>query len=117
MRQYGDLPPWLAALNTPQVSAVTGLGAGGGAGVQTPDSGGFGEVRLLAGSNPSEGGSIDLTFPDTPPALFIAGSEGLGTLGQSTTDNVVTITWDGTPVAGTVQTIHYEWSDPNEANP
>ena len=39
MRQYGFVPSPLAASNTPGVSATTGLGTGGGAGVQTPDSG------------------------------------------------------------------------------
>jgi hypothetical protein len=110
MRQYGEVPPWLAADNTPQVSAVTGLGTGGGAGVQTPDSSGFGRVEMQVGSNPSAGGSVALTFPSTPPTLFVSGSEGLGTVTQATVGNVVTVSWTGTPRLKSKQHIHYEWS-------
>lgn len=116
MRQYGEQPPWLAATNTPAVSAVTGLGTGGGAGVQTPDSGGFGDVPIQVGSNPSAGGSVDLTFPSTPPTLFISCSEGLVSVSQATVGNVVTITWTGTPRLKSLQNIHYEWFDANKAN-
>ncbi len=117
MRQYGEIPPWNATANTPAVSDTVGLGTGGGAAVQTPDSGGFGDIFVDVGTDPDDGGSVDLTFPDTPPDLFLSGSEGLGTIAQSTTDDVVTISWDGTPQASTRQFIHYEWADANEANP
>jgi hypothetical protein len=110
MRQYGEVPPWLAAANTPAVSATTGLGTGGGASVQTPDSGGFGEVFLQIGSNPSAGGSVALTFPSTPPTLFVSGSEELGTVTQATVSNVVTVTWAGTPRLKSKQQIDYEWA-------
>lgn len=117
MRQYGAIPAPNAADNTPKVSAVTGLGTGGGAGVQTPDSGNFGQVDINVGSNPSVGGSVDLTFPSTPPTLFIAGSQDLGAVSQSTLVNVVTISWAGQPQKLTKQTIHYEWANYRDANP
>jgi hypothetical protein len=117
MRQYGAIPAPNAAANTPAVSATTGLGTSGGASVQTPDSGNFGQINIQVGTNPSTGGSVTITFPDTPPDLFLAGSEGLGVITQETTVNDVAISWDGTPRANTKQTIHYEWSDYKDANP
>jgi hypothetical protein len=117
MRAAYEQPPVLAAANTPAVSATTGLGTGGGASITTPFSGGSGDVLIQVGSNPSAGGTVALTFPSTPPALFISGSEGLGTVSQATVGDVVTITWTGTPRLGSRQSIHYEWSDPNNANP
>lgn len=116
MRAAYELPPWLAPANTPSVKSTTGLGTGGGASVQTPDSGGFGEVFIQVGSDPSAGGNIVITFPSTPPTLFVSGSEGLSTLTQGTVGNDVTLTWDGTPQLGTKQQIHYEWFDGNSAN-
>ena len=49
MRQYGSVPPWLAADNTPLVKSTTGLGTGGGAGIDTKDSSGFGEIDIFLG--------------------------------------------------------------------
>jgi len=115
MRQYGEVPPWLAANNTPAVSATTGLGTKGGAAVQTPDSGGFGDIRVFPDSNYSASGSVAITFPSTPPTLFIAADQAFGPVTQSTLGNVVTISWTAAtfPVTsnGTKPfNIHYEWN-------
>ena len=116
MRNAYEPAPWLAASNTPAVKTTTGLGTGGGAGVNTPDSGGFGDVILQVGSNPSAGGTVVLTFPSTPPTLFISGSEDLGTVTQATVGNNVTVTWGGTPRLNSNQYIHYEWADTTRPN-
>lgn len=116
MRSAYELPPWLAAANTPLVKSTAGLGTGGGAGVETPDSGGFGAIQIQVGSNPSAGGNIVITFPGTPPTLFISGTDGLGTVTQGTVGNDVTLTWDGTPRLNSKQRISYEWANGNSAN-
>lgn len=110
MRQYGEVPPWLAPLNTPSVGAVTGLGTGGGACVQTPDSGGFGEVRVYPGKGAASSGSVALVFPNTPPTLFIAAD--WATVTQATVGNTVTISWTGANLVnnGKHVKIAYEWS-------
>ncbi len=111
MRQYKEVPPWLAADNTPKCeSNPAAMGTGGGCGVQTPDSSGFGEVDLVFGSNFEAAGDIYLTFPSTPPTLFISGAEELGTLTQSTLGNTVTIAYTGAkPIPGVHYKLHYEW--------
>lgn len=113
MRQYGEVPPWLAANNTPAVSATTGLGTGGGASVQTPDSGGFGDINVSVGRGATAAGSIALTFPSAPATLFIAADEAFGPITQATVADVVTISWTAANfVAGNSKPyrIHYEWA-------
>lgn len=117
MRQYGFIPAPNAAANTPAVSATENLGTGGGAGVQTPDSGNYGDVFVIAGVGWASEGSLVLTFPGTPPTLFIAGEEAFGTVTQETDTNDVTISWaDAVFVAGNTYRLHYEWADPLKAN-
>ena len=112
MRQYGEVPPWLAANNTPLVSSTSGLGANGGAAVQTPDSGGFGDVLVNVGAGFSSSWSIVLAFPSTPPTLFVSGDEDFGPITQSTVGNNVTLS--GTlatfKLLGQPYKLHYEWS-------
>lgn len=112
MRQYGDVPPWLAALNTPAVSATAGLGTAGGAAVQTEDSGGFGNVLVSVGKGFSATWSVALTFPKTPPALFVAGDDAFGPITQTTVGNVVTLSGTQATFAllGKPYQLHYEWS-------
>jgi hypothetical protein len=77
MRQYGEVPPWKAADNTPIVSAVSGLGSGGAASVQTADSSGFGDVTVIIGSGYGAG-YVELSFPSAPPTLFVSGDSEFG---------------------------------------
>jgi len=118
VRQYGFVPSPLAASNTPGVSATTGLGTGGGAGVQTPDSGNFGDVFVYAGSGVATSGSVALTFPGTPPAMFISGDPLFGTITQATVGSVLTISWTGATLKArsTPYVLHYEWDNPLKAN-
>ena len=114
MRQYGSVPPWLAANNTPMIGGTQGLGTNGGASVQTPDSGGFGEILVYPDADYEATGQVDLVFPNTPPTLFIAGDEAFGTISQSTDvpTKTVTISWlDHSFVAPRSKPyrIHYEW--------
>lgn len=117
VRQYPAKTSPNAALNTPRVKTVTGLGTGGGAAVQTSQtgSGNYGEIFLDVANNRATGGNVVITFPGTPPTLFIAGSEGLGTLSQGTVGNDVTITWTGQPKPYRHR-IHYEWFNYLKAN-
>lgn len=110
MRQYGEVPPWLSAAAAPQVSATTGLGTGGGAGVQTQDAQGFGSVFVQVGSNPSGSGSITLVFATTPPTMFFSWDSDvtLSVSGQGTTS--ITLSWASTLQAGRKNVISYEWS-------
>lgn len=114
MRNAYEPAPWLAALNTPVVTSTSGLGTGGGAAVQTADSGGFGDIFVYVGDDFTASGSIALTFPNTPPSLFISGDESFGPLTQATVGNVVTISWTAasfkSPSGGKRYQIHYEWS-------
>jgi hypothetical protein len=109
MRNAYEPPPWLAPQNTPKVASVTGLGTGGGAGVQTADSDGFGAVRVFAGPDATAGGTIVLAFPSPPVVLFMSAPESFGTLSQIPSGNQITVSWTGTPRAGMHQ-INYEWS-------
>lgn len=114
MRQYGEVPPWLAALNTPSVKSTSGLGTGGGAGVFSQDSGGFGEIQVFIGPGFSANGNVVLNFPNTPPTLFISGDGAFGTLSQATVGNNVTLSWTGatfkSPGASKTYRLRYEWS-------
>ena len=112
MRQYGEIPPWLAALNTPSVSSTSGLGTGGGAAVQTSDSGGFGEVLVNTGPSSSATWNVVLTFPSTPPTLFISGDDAFGPITQATVGNNVTLSGTGAKflLTGKPYKLHYEWS-------
>jgi hypothetical protein len=111
MRQYGILPPWLAPLNTPEVVSATGLGTGGGAAIVTPDSGGFGTIRVYPGVGASAAGNVIITFPNTPPSLFISGDDAFGPLTQTVSGNNITIAWTTAALKanGKHATISYEW--------
>lgn len=113
MRQYGEVPPVLSTNAAPQVSATSGLGTGGGAAVQTKDGQGFGEVLVTSGSNPSAGGSVTLTFAQTPPVLFLAGDEAFGALTAANNDGAHTtfaISWATTLPPNRALRLAYEWS-------
>lgn len=117
MRSFGSVPPVLSVAQPPAVSAVTGLGTGGGAGVQSKgspsDGQGFGSVEIIAGSNPSAGGSVTLIFPALPPLLFIAGTDEFGTITAPNNDGAhttITINWTGTLKPGQRYSLAYEWS-------
>lgn len=116
MRQYGEVPPVLSTAQPPAVSAVTGLGTGGGAGVQSmgspSDGQGFGDVYVVVGANPSAGGSVELTFPTTPPVLFFSADEAFGVLtitGNDGLTDVILVEWATTLQLGQRFRIHYEW--------
>lgn len=120
MRQYGEIPAPLATIDTPQALSTSGLGTGGGASVQTPDSGNYGDVMITAGPSVSTSGNVVLQFANTPPTMFIAGDEGFGTITQAH-DNVaktITISWtSATLVPGSRRhRIHYEWFNSTKAN-
>lgn len=113
MRNAYEPPPWLAALNTPQVKSTSGLGTGGGAGVQTPDSGGFGDILVYFGPGFSASGNVVIHFPNTPPTLFLSAGQTFGTITQATVGNDVTISWTAAAPATTgfkAHLIHYEWN-------
>ena len=111
MRQYGEVPPILATSNTPQVKATSGLGVNGCAGVDTQDSGGFGDIDIFLGLSRTASGSVTITFPNTPPTLFISGPELFGPLTQVTVGNDVTISWTADTAIPRMKRyrIHYEW--------
>lgn len=109
MRQYGEVPPWLATNNTPKIGAATGLGTGGGAGVTTPDSSGFGDIDVIIGPGYVTPITIALVFPSVPPAMFFAGDDAFGTISQVTVGNVITLTCSGGMISSSLN-IHYEWT-------
>ncbi len=107
--------PWLATPNPPVVSATTGLGTGGGAGVHKGDDNGFGHVDVFVGPGYTAAGNVALQFPNTPPTLFLSADAGFGAIAQATVGNVVTISWTAAnwnvPNAlGGPKKIHYEWA-------
>lgn len=119
MRQYPDITAPNAALNTPGVKSLTGAGTGSGASVQTSTtgSGNFGEVWVFAGTGAAAGGNVVITFPSTPPTLFISGPESFGVITQATNVNDVTISWTGTLKANSrPHKIAYEWANYLKAN-
>ena len=114
MKSKFEPVPILAASNVPSVSAVTGLGSGG-AGLHTEDNGALGEIILRAGNGVLSSGSVAITFPGTPPALFISGDELIGNLSQSTVSKTVTISWTGAKMlpGNSLYKIAFEWAVSN----
>jgi len=114
MRQYGEVPAWLSTAAAPKVSAVSGLGTGGGAGVFTADGQCFGTVEIQAGSNPSNGGSVTLVFAQQPPVMFFSPNrDGMGTLVATDNDGAhttIVLTWSGRLAVGQKYSISYEWA-------
>lgn len=117
MRYYGSVPPVLSTAQAPAVSATTGLGTGGGAGVfskGTPADGqGFGWIELFAGVDAATGGSVTLVFATTPPLLFLSpNTASFGTLSAPNNDGAhttIVVSWTGKLAAGRHR-IDYEWS-------
>lgn len=117
MRQYGSVPPVLSTAQPPAVSATSGLGTGGGAGVQSrsqpSDGQGQFSVNIVNGSAVSVGGSVTLIFPQTPPLLFIAGSEVFGTItapNNTGSNTTITISWTGTLAPFSRLQLNCEWA-------
>jgi hypothetical protein len=113
MRTAYEPVPLLAASNTPAVKSTSGLGTGGGAGMgDVSFSGGWGNVAVYFGPGATASGNVVITFPGTPPTLFISGAGSFGPLTQATSVNDVTISWTAAnPRQGSkVHNIHYEWS-------
>jgi hypothetical protein len=117
MRQYGSVPPILSTAQPPAVSATTGLGTGGGAGVQSPlkpaDGQGQFYIDIQVGSNPSAGGSVTLVFPSMPPLLFIAGQTSFGTITAPNNDGAhttIVVNWAGQLRANARMRIDCEWA-------
>ena len=110
MRQYGEVPPWLSTAAAPAVSATTGLGTGGGAGVQTKDGQGFGTVEIVAGNNAAVGGSVVLAFPSLPPLMFFSTTDAFGALSSANNPSTsITISWTAQLKPGR-HIINYEWA-------
>lgn len=116
MRQYGEVPPWLSSAAAPAVTSTSGLGTGGGAGVFSEDGQGFGRILVNPGKSPSASGNVVITFPATPPLLFIAPSDpdDFGTFTVTNNDGAhtsITLSWTGAKlVGGKKYTIAYEWN-------
>lgn len=115
MRQYGEVPPWLAAVNTPAVSATSGLGTGGGAAVQTQGSSGFGSVDVFAGVGVAASGSVTVVFPNgnPPPGLFWGADEAFGAISvDNSTPGQFVVSWTAAKMIPRSQRylLRYEWS-------
>ena len=113
MRSAYEPIPLLAAANRPVVSATSGLGTGGGAGIAVGDFNGFGDINVNAGPDCSASGSVSLTFPNTPPTLFISAEQAFGAVTQNTVSKVVTISWTAASFKSPGRknySIHYEWA-------
>jgi hypothetical protein len=109
------VPPILSTAQPPAVSAVTGLGTGGGAGVQSQlapsDGQGAGQVLVRAGQDAALGGSVTLAYPQTPPTMFYAPSEAFqdfAVAGQGTSTH--TLSWTNALSPNQVHAIAYQWS-------
>lgn len=114
MRNAYEPPPWLAPLNTPAVLTTAGLGTGGGAAVQTADSGGFGDINVYIGPGYTANGNVGIQFPNAPPTLFISANEAFGHITQTTVGDEVIIAWTAasfsSPGSSKPYRIHYEWA-------
>lgn len=114
MRQYGEVPPVLSTIPAPTLSAVTGLGTGGGAGVFAPGNSGYGYIDVMAGADATTGGSLVMNFAGgvAPPTLFLSAPATFGTL--TITNNAttaITVAWSGKPSsANPKHRITYEWA-------
>lgn len=110
MRSNGEPTP-LPDGNAPAVSAASGLGTGGGAGVFTPIGSGWGNVECQIGASPSASGSVTLVFPSAPPAMFVSGDMSFGTVTGSLVGSTLTISWSGGNLKpGSRPKLHYEWN-------
>lgn len=111
MNSRGKVVPVLAAANIPAVSATTGLGTGGGAGVSNSDFTGFGHINIFAGQGASASGSVALKYASAPPSHAISGDEQFGTLTQATVGNVLTISWLNAKLSPFCEyRIDFEWA-------
>jgi len=113
MRSAYEPTPLLATPNQPIVSATSGLGTGGGAGIAVGDDNGFGDINVFAGPDYSASGSVSLTFPNTPPTLFISAEQAFGAVAQNTVSKTVTISWSAASFKSTGMkpyNIHFEWA-------
>lgn len=113
LSQYGKIPPVLASANTPKVKSTSNLGTGGGAAVQTPDSGGYGSILIYPGSSPGASGNVVITFPSTPPTLVFYADGDIGAVTQATVGNDVTVSWTAAKMVGPNSKpyrIRYEWA-------
>lgn len=115
MRQYGEVPALLSTASPPAVSSATGLGTGGGVGLDarlSPNGGqSFGQFLVYAGQDAAVGGSLVITYAQTPPTMFYAPSEaftGFAVAGQGTTTH--TLTWSNKLSPNKPHQIGYEWS-------
>lgn len=119
MRFAYEPPPWLAPDNTPRVNGTSGLGVGGGAWTQTPDSGGFGDIWIKIGTGYTPSLSVTIEFPEGIPTagLFFSADEEFGPLEIFMDTNqigiVCTVARFSTPNSsgnGKTYRIHYEWT-------
>lgn len=113
MRSKHKPPPVLSPPNTPIVKSTLGLGTGGGASIDTPDSDGFGAIRVSFGPGYTASGNVVLQFPSPPPPLFVAGDDLFGTLTQTPAGANLTIAWTNAVLSSPSPTrfhrIFYEW--------
>lgn len=101
-------PPVLASANEPSVKAVTGLGTAGGAGIHNRYPGEW-DIYVIADNNASTGGTVQIQWQSTPPALFASCHDTLGSVSLNTVGTVTTLTWTAKPVAGK-HFLRVEWA-------
>jgi hypothetical protein len=95
------------------VLSTSGLGTGGGAGVNAQaGNSGYGSVEVVTGSNPSASGNFQLSFGTAPPTLFFSGPEAFGTLAISNNPSTdITVAWTGaTLLPNKRYRFNYEWA-------
>ena len=96
----------------PAVASASGFGTGSGAGIvhsgsQADQSQGL--VAIKVGAGPATTGTVVLTFPLTPPAMFVAAD--WATIAQGLVSKTLTLTWTGTRplVPGETLLVAYQW--------
>jgi len=91
-------------ISTPAVASTTGLGTGGGAGVENVVNGGqSGDVLIKIGPDYSAAGSIALDFLAPVSTCMVTGDQAFGALSTSIVGSVVTISWTGAAFPSTAE--------------
>ena len=91
-------------ITTPIIATASGLGTGGGAGVENVVGGGqSGDVLVKVGPDYSPSGSIAMDFSAPVSTCMISGDQAFGAISSSIAGSVVTISWTGAAFPSTAE--------------
>ena len=91
-------------ISTPAIASTTGLGTGGGAGVENVvNNGQSGDVLVKVGPDYSASGSLALDFLAPVSTCMVTGDQAFGTIASAIVGSVVTVSWTGAAFPSTAE--------------